>query len=157
MKRRPIISLNFLLILLILFLAGLSNFGANSGPDRNEMAEYARGCTSIMVGREATVDGSAITSQTCDGLFRTWLNISPHRINKPGSIAPIYSGRMGTKSPWDRRKLKVVGEIPEIPESFAFLDTAYPCVNEHQLAIGETTIYLRKQLQNLEKGLFRIE
>jgi dipeptidase len=157
MKRRPIISLIFLLILLILFLAGLSNFGANSGPDRNEMAEYARGCTSITVGREATVDGSVITSQTCDGLFRTWLTVSPHRINKPGSMAPIYTGRMGGRSPREQRKLKVLGEIPEIAESFAFLDTAYPCMNEHQLAIGETTIFLRKELQNLENGLFRIE
>ena len=157
MKRRSIMSHNFVLILLVLGLSYVLDLGANAGIDRNHISEYARGCTSIMVGREATVDGSVITSQTCDGLFRTWLTVSPHRINKPGSVAPIFSGRMGTKSPWDHRKLKVAGEIPEIAESFAFLDTAYPCVNEHQLAIGETTIFLRRQLQNLEKGLFRIE
>ncbi len=117
----------------------------------------AGGCTSIMVGRKATVDGSVITSQTCDGLFRTWMTISPHRKNKPDSKAPIYAGRMGTKSPWDQRKLRILGEIPEAAESYAFLDTAYPCLNEHQLAIGETTIFLKGQLQNREKGLFHIE
>jgi dipeptidase len=64
---------------------------------------------------------------------------------------------MGTKGPWDQRKLRILGEIPEVAESYAFLDTAYPCLNEHQLAIGETTIFLKGQLQNREKGLFHIE
>ncbi|MCK7530550.1 MAG: hypothetical protein MZV63_05645 [Marinilabiliales bacterium] len=36
------------------------------------------------------------------------------------------------------------------------LSTAYPCLNEKQLAIGETTIYGRKELIN-EAGLFLIE
>jgi len=157
MNRRFFTSKNFLSIPLVLFLAYVLDLGATAGTDRNDISEYARGCTSIMVGRQATVDGSVITSQTCDGLFRTWLTVSPHRINRPDSRAPIYSGRMGTRTPWDQRKLKVLGEIPEIAESFAFLDTAYPCVNEHQLAIGETTIFLRKELQNLGKGVFRIE
>ena len=30
-------------------------------------------CTSIMVGRKASVDGSVITSHTCDGRYRTWV------------------------------------------------------------------------------------
>ena len=34
--------------------------------------------------------------------------------------------------------------------------SAYPCLNEKQLAIGETTIYGRKELIN-EEGLFLIE
>ncbi len=37
-----------------------------------------------------------------------------------------------------------------------YLSTAYPCLNEKQLAIGETTIYGRKELIN-EQGLFLIE
>ena len=34
-------------------------------------------CTSIMAGRKATVDGSVITSHTCDGRYRTWLSVEP--------------------------------------------------------------------------------
>jgi dipeptidase len=48
------------------------------------------------------------------------------------------------------------GEIAEVPETFAYLNTAYPCMNEKQLAIGETTIYGRQELIN-EEGLFLIE
>jgi dipeptidase len=64
---------------------------------------------------------------------------------------------MGGRSPRQQPKLKVLGEVPETAESFAFLDTAYPCINEHQLAIGETTIITRNELRNAEKGFFHIE
>jgi dipeptidase len=116
------------------------------------------GCTSIMVGRQATTDGSVITSHTCDGFYRTWMTISPHRTNPPDSTEPIYLGRRyRPKSPDGVKNLEVAGEIPEVEESYAFLDTAYPCLNEHQLGIGETTIFTREELRNTEKGLFEIE
>ncbi|MEW5899941.1 MAG: C69 family dipeptidase, partial [Acidobacteriota bacterium] len=124
---------------------------------QDEHPYLAGGCTSIMVGRLATTDGSVITSHTCDGLFRTWLSVSPHRTNAPDAKNKVYGGRMRTKDPLDRRLLKELGEIPETAESFAFLDTAYPCVNEHQLAVGETTIFVRDGLRNLEGGIFHIE
>ncbi|MBU0756192.1 MAG: C69 family dipeptidase, partial [Planctomycetes bacterium] len=41
-------------------------------------------------------------------------------------------------------------------ETFGILDTAYPCMNEHQLAIGESTFSGREELQS-EQGLFYIE
>ena len=34
-------------------------------------------CTSIMVGKNASKDGSVITSHTCDGVYRTWMAIEP--------------------------------------------------------------------------------
>ena len=34
-------------------------------------------CTSIMVGKKATTDGSVITSHTCDSWYRTWVDIVP--------------------------------------------------------------------------------
>jgi dipeptidase len=50
----------------------------------------------------------------------------------------------------------VAGEIPQAAETYAFVNTAYPCMNEKQLAIGETTIGGRRELMNTE-GLFLIE
>ena len=114
------------------------------------------GCTSIEVGRLATVDGSVITCHTCDGPYRTWLTVVPHQTWPDKSMNRIYSGRMHTEFPDDLRGVLQTGEIPQVPETFQFLNTAYPCLNEHGLAIGETTIGGRRELVNPE-GMFMIE
>ena len=48
------------------------------------------------------------------------------------------------------------GTIPQVRHTYRFLDTAYPCLNEKQLAMGETTISGRDTLRNKE-GIFMIE
>ena len=52
--------------------------------------------------------------------------------------------------------MEVKGEIPQVNSTFAYLNTAYACINEKQLAIGETTFGGKKELQN-KNGLFMIE
>jgi hypothetical protein len=49
-----------------------------------------------------------------------------------------------------------MGEIPQVEHTYAYLNTAYPCLNEKQLAIGETTFSGPDTLVN-EKGMFTIE
>lgn len=144
-------------ILSALIMSAGSNGGRESNLDTHVLSKIAPGCTSIMVGRNATVDGSVITSHTCDGIYRTWMTISPHRANKPDSKNAIYAGMMGTNGPLDRSKLKFTGEVPEVQESFAFLNTAYPAMNEHQLAMGETSLFVNATLRNPTGGLFKIE
>jgi dipeptidase len=113
-------------------------------------------CTTIMVGRHASTDGSVMTSHSCDGNYRTWLEIVPHQKYDQGTMHPVYWGTLHTEEAWDMTKVTKKGEIPEVSETFAFLNTAYPCLNEKQLAIGETTIYGRSELKN-EDGIFLIE
>ncbi len=113
-------------------------------------------CTSIMVGRLASKDGSVITCHTCDGNYRTWLNIVPHQKHEKGSTNKIYWGTLHTDSPSDTRGKIQKGEIPQVEETYSYLNTAYPCLNEKQLAIGETTIGGRQELYN-DEGLFLIE
>lgn len=120
------------------------------------LEDAASGCTSIMVGRLASADGSVITAHSCDGNYRTWLNIVPHAKYPEGSKNQIYYGKMHTETSSDLRGLMLRGEIPQVEETYAFLNTAYPCMNEHQLAIGETTIRARRELYNNE-GMFTIE
>lgn len=117
---------------------------------------YAENCTSIMVGKLASTDGSVMTSHTCDGNYRTWLEVVPAGTPEKGSMRPIYWGTLHTEAAWDMTKVTRKGEIPEASSTLAFLSTAYPCLNEKQLAIGETTIYGRKELINTD-GLFLIE
>lgn len=132
----------------ILVLAALSAL-----PGKNSVREevpVAEGCTSILVGRLASVDSSTMTSHSCDsGTDRTWINIVPHMEHGSGEMAAVYMEPKRTKSP-DDTDLIVVGEIPQVPETYKFLNAAYPIMNEHQLAIGETTTGGRYELRSTE-------
>ena len=138
-----------LLILLSVLLSSLSM--AQEG-----FSIYPESCTSIMVGKTASTDGSVMTAHSCDGNYRTWVNIVPAADHEPGTMHEIFWGTLNTEFIDDTRKLELKGAIPEVPHTFAFLNTAYPCMNEKGLAIGETTIYGRRELRN-ENGLFLIE
>lgn len=142
----------------IVFLAlAVFSFGSvDRAPQPGEAPGSSESCTSIMVGRSATVDGSVITAHSCDGNYRTWVRIEPHQKHAKNSKAKIYAGLLHNEMPGDMRNVNVQGEIPQVEETFAFLNTAYPCLNEKQLAIGETTIGGRRELRNTE-GMFLIE
>ena len=119
--------------------------------------EYdGQSCTSIMVGRRASADGSVITSHTCDGRYRTWAQWEPAEDHKPGSTHPVLRGTMQTRFRGDTTGVKRMGEIPQAAHTYAYLNTAYPCLNEKQLAIGETTFVGPDTLVN-EAGWFTIE
>lgn len=113
-------------------------------------------CTSIMVGKKASADGSVMTSHTCDGRYRTWMNWVPANDNKPGATTDICKGLMRTETAESKDRVEVLGKIPQVEHTYRFLNTAYPCINEKRLAMGETTIGGRDTLQNAE-GLFYIE
>ncbi|MFO7923180.1 MAG: C69 family dipeptidase [Bacteroidales bacterium] len=140
--------LSFAVIFLFL-AAGISLAG-------KDKANFPESCTSIMVGKEASSDGSVITSHTCDSYYRTWLEFVPAMHHEPGTMHPVRWGTMHTGSAWSEENIEVKGEIPQVEKTFAYLNTAYPCLNEKQLAIGETTFGGKEELKN-EKGLFTIE
>ena len=113
-------------------------------------------CTSIMVGKNASTDGSVMTSHTCDSWYRTWMQIVPAKDYPAGCFTTVFDGRMHTQTPEDSTKMYVKGTIPQVGHTFRYLDTAYPCLNEKQLGIGETTISGRDTLRN-KQGMFMIE
>jgi dipeptidase len=103
-------------------------------------------CTSVLVGKAASVDGSTMTSHSCDSTTdRTWMNIVPGAKHKPGEMAKVYYDPKRTKGPDDTDRIET-GEIPQVPETYAYLNAAYPIMNEHQLAIGETTFGGKREL-----------
>lgn len=113
-------------------------------------------CTSIMVGKAASTDGSVITSHTCDGRYRTWMDIVGPRTFATDTVTGIYAGGMKTEYPASRDGMKLLGSIKEAPHTLQYLNTAYPCLNERQLAMGETTYNGRDTMVNAN-GLWRIE
>ena len=136
-------------LLFISLLICLKTFG-------QEQDFSGQSCTSIMVGRLASSDGSVITSHTCDGRYRTWSYMEPAADHEPGTMHKVLRGTMHTAFRGDTTGVKVMGEIPQVAHTYAYLNTAYPCMNEKQLAIGETTFTGPEILINPE-GWFMIE
>ncbi len=111
------------------------------------------GCTSITIGKLASSDGSVMTSHTDDShRTRSWMDIIPAKTFKPGSKTPMYK-RTATDSLAMPAYLHTkIGEIPQVENTYGFINTAYPCMNEKQLAIGESTFGGRDNLQS-DEGL----
>ena len=110
-------------------------------------------CTTITMGKKATNDGSVRTSHTDDS-HRTRSNIFVTHAKTHPADATITMYKRGA---CDTTKMRTyrndsIGVIPQVRNTFAYLNTAYPCLNEKQLAIGESTIGGRKELVS-ENGL----
>lgn len=143
--------------LTVIALLSIAYAGHAQQPDETTREGMKRmSCTSIMVGKNASADGSVITSHTCDSWYRTWMRMVPARDYERDTITAIYDGRMHTQSAADSTNMRRKGTIPQARHTFRYLDTAYPCLNEKQLAMGETTISGRDTLRN-KKGMFMIE
>lgn len=122
-----------------------------------QVANDTQACTSIMVGRKASVDGSVMTSHTCDS-HRTSSEIVvvPRRRHKPSSQRLLTKRRDDDLGPMPRYGRTPTGKIPQVAETFAYLAPAYAVMNERQLAIGESTFGGREELTS-EKGLIDCE
>ncbi|MBN2198336.1 MAG: C69 family dipeptidase [Candidatus Aminicenantes bacterium] len=90
-------------------------------------------CSSFLVTKGASQDGSVMITYTCDGEFVPHLERVPAGDHEPGATIPIM-GRDGT----------VRGKIRQVPHTYAVVGL----MNEHQLAIGETTFGGRRELRN---------
>lgn len=109
---------------------------------------HPEGCTSVLVGRLASEDGSTMTSHSCDSnTDRTWISLEPRRTHEPGSMATLWLEPKLTLGPDDDDRIPA-GEIPQVAQSWKFMDAAYPIMNEHQLAIGETTTGGKRALRS---------
>jgi dipeptidase len=93
----------------------------------------ARACTNLLVTSGASADGSTFITYTCDGEFHPHLRHHPAMDHAPGEMLPItdWSGT-------------VRGEIPQVSHIYAVVGL----MNEHQLALAETTFDGRRELQN---------
>ncbi|MCQ2347509.1 MAG: C69 family dipeptidase [Paludibacteraceae bacterium] len=133
--------------------------GALAQVNNTEMAmpDFGDHCTSILVGKNATTDGSVITSHTCDSWYRTWMQWIPSVEYKNDTLVEVYSGKMHTEYPGSMDGVKVKGKVAQkAGRTYRVLDTAYPCLNSEQLAMGETTFSGKDTLRNKD-GMFMIE
>jgi dipeptidase len=115
-------------------------------------AVSAVACTSIVVGKDASADGSVMTTHTCDGRYEFRITLVPAKTHEPGAMRPVMKG--GGQG-LDLPQAVKVGEIPQVAKTYAYFDIAYPFANENQVMMGETTIGGRRELRNNE-GWFEI-
>jgi len=148
------IILSFALLAFVISVNGQEINSSAWTPGQEEFV--GQSCTSIMVGKKASRDGSVITSHTCDGRYRTWMYVEPAADHPEGATHAVYKGTMHTTFRGDTTGVRFVGAIPEAAHTYAYLNTAYPCLNEHQLAIGESTFGGPDTLRN-PAGMFMIE
>jgi len=110
---------------------------------------FPEGCTSITVGKKASDDGSVFTSHTDDShRTRSWIDIQPAKAHKPGSTTTMYKRVANDSLAMPSYAHLPIGEIPQVENTFGFINTAYPCMNEKQVAIGESTFGGREELQS---------
>lgn len=83
-------------------------------------------CTNLIAGKKATADGSVFITYAADShnLYGE-LTHKPAATHKPGEMRKVIE--------WDTNK--PLGEIPEAPQTYNVIGN----INEHQVAIGETT------------------
>ncbi|MBN2411441.1 C69 family dipeptidase [candidate division KSB1 bacterium] len=107
------------------------------------------GCTTITMGRKASVGGWVTTSHTCDShRTRSWLDIQIQKTYTDHRQVKMLKRIEDNSRAMPAYKYVETGEIPQTGKTYGYINTAYPCMNQHQLAIGESTFGGRASLKS---------
>ncbi len=88
---------------------------------------YPDGCTTIMVGKLASFDGSVMTSHTDDShRTRSWMDIVPAMEHKPGETVTMYKREKDDTKKMPTYKHVPVGDIPQVDYTNGYINSAYP-------------------------------
>jgi len=100
-------------------------------------ATSSEACTNLLVTKGASADGAVMITYTCDGEFHPRLQYRPAADYPAGDSLAITN--------WFGQ---TVGWIPQVPHTYAVVGL----MNEHQLAISETTFDGRPELEDTLTG-----
>ena len=113
------------------------------------VGEFPDACTSITVGKLASADGSVITSHTDDShRTRSWVDIVPEQKHSNGDSVQMYKRVAYDSLAMPAYAHIPIGKIPQEKHTYQYLNTAYPSMNQYQLAMGESTFGGRDCLQS---------
>ncbi len=113
-------------------------------------------CTVILVGKNASADGSVMATHTADcGMCDwTWRKV-PAADHKPGEMRRLYHISQTKAWPpkeglkWDLIKKDFTGvEIPEPAHTYGYMHGVFGYMNDQSLAFGESTIGTVRKLEN---------
>jgi dipeptidase len=138
-----------------LLASGGLTVGAGPGP-AVELGPTSEACTVILVGREASTDGSVMSTHAADcGVCDfTWRHV-PAADHKPGAVRKLYHiDQIRTWPPSEGGKWAMVLkdpagiEIPQPRHTFGYQHAVFGYMNDQQLAIAESTIGNARKLTN---------
>lgn len=155
---RVFLLLSCLFVFLLLAAVSFAEPVEKPSPDKSiSPAERPDKCTVITVGSQASADGSIMTSHTCDShRTRSWFDVVPARKHKKGSMATMVKRTKEDSLAMPAYKNIPNGEIPQAEFTYGFINTAYPCLSDHQLGVGESTFGGRATLKS-DSGLIDCE
>ncbi|OQS00667.1 peptidase [Achlya hypogyna] len=115
-------------------------------------------CTAIIVGAAASTTGAPMTTQTADCSNCDFRIVKvPRQSHAPGAMrdvvlvsqdypryvgndhGPAYAANALESGLFNWSATPVIGQIPQVNTTFAYLDGVYGVMNEHQVAFGEST------------------
>jgi hypothetical protein len=138
-------------------------------------------CTAIVVGKAASQTGSPMTTHTADCAECDWrVNKVPARDWPAGSMRPIYlltgsyprQVREDRGYTWSKANLErdmpqlknwenmenatIIGYIPQVPHTYELIEGMYGIMNEHGVAMGESTCAARLTAKPVSAGGFAL-
>lgn len=141
----------------VLVFAGGFAVDLREGPaSRLAAADAPEACTVIMVGREASTDGSVMSTHAADcGVCDfTWRHV-PAADHKPTEKRKLYHiDQIRTWPPseglkWDMVLKDFTGvDIPQVPHTRGYHHAVFGYMNDQQLAIAESTIGNARKISN---------
>lgn len=135
MSKKPVLSALLLLVTATALIPLANSLHCDRRAD-----DSAFRCTSVIVGKNATADGSVLLGHNEDwGEYLKPLSWKPRERHSPGETFKLRDGQ----------------SIPQVEETFALIWPAAECngINEHQVALVDDTGSCRKELFQNERGI----
>ena len=109
-------------------------------------AVMANACTTVAVGKDASSTGSVLVAHTCDGWYDHRIQIVEGGTHADGEMVDIY------RDPCTDTKNtpELVGQIPQVSETYTYFNIAYPFMNEKGVVMSEFTWSGRSEMYSTE-------
>ena len=109
-------------------------------------AVMANACTTVAVGKDASATGSVLVAHTCDGWYDHRIQIVEGGTHADGEMVDIY------RDPCTDTKTtpELVGQIPQVSETYTYFNIAYPFMNEKGVVMSEFTWSGRSEMYSTE-------
>lgn len=142
---------------------------------------FSSACTTFIVGKKATLDGSVMATHSNDGGGTTDPRLVkvPSKDHPEGSMRPIFSSPenypryvgkdRGIPTYYKEncqggnnqcKEFSPIGYIPEVPHTYSYFEATYGIMNEFQVALAESTcsgVFAAKSIDFGGKALLSID